>query len=249
MTAPARGTRGEPGSGTNVARVPSVDALRGIAIVAMIAYHFCFDLRYFGITTSDFYRDPFWLHARTAILSSFLLLAGVSLALAEQAPRGTVRFWRHFARIAACALAVSLASYLLFPRSYIWFGVLHAIAVSLMLIRPFATRPALAFAAGVAVIAAGIGWTSSHFDNRALGWVGFMPTKPVTEDYVPLFPWAGVMLIGVAAGHALIGNRFVAIASFARVPRAVQWLGRHSLFVYMVHQPLLIGLVYLFTRA
>jgi len=65
------------------ARVASIDAVRAIALIAMIAYHFCFDLRYFGVIRADFEHDPFWLGARTIILSSFLLLAGVSLVLAD----------------------------------------------------------------------------------------------------------------------------------------------------------------------
>ena len=88
-------------------RVPAIDALRGLALVAMIAYHFAFDLAYFRVTAWDFYRDPFWLHSRTLILSSFLLLAGVSLVLAQRTPQGRARFWPHVAAIAACALAVS----------------------------------------------------------------------------------------------------------------------------------------------
>src|SRR6185369_10090813 len=103
------------------ARIPAIDALRGLAIVAMILYHFAFDLAYFRVTASDFYHDPLWL------------LAGVSLALAQRSDSGRARFWRHVAMIAACAVAVSVASYLVFPRSYIWFGVLHAIALSLIL--------------------------------------------------------------------------------------------------------------------
>src|SRR2546427_429302 len=64
-------------------RVASIDALRAIALIAMIAYHFCFDLRYFGVITPDLEHGPSWLVARTLILSSFLLLAGVSLVLAD----------------------------------------------------------------------------------------------------------------------------------------------------------------------
>ncbi len=98
--------------------------------------------------------------------------------------------------IALAALAVSAASYLMFPRSYIWFGVLHAIAVSLVIAQLVVRRPALAVVAGIAVIVAGVTFESAAFDNRALGWLGFMTTKPLTEDYVPLFPWTGVLLVG-----------------------------------------------------
>ena len=150
--------------------------------------------------------------------------------------------------IAGCAVAVSVASYLVFPRSYIWFGVLHAIVLSLILIRPLAARPRIALVIGIAIIVIGNWVTSAWFDQRALGWLGFMTAKPITEDYVPLFPWMGVMLVGIAAGHALNRSEFRPVALFARWPRVLGWLGRHSLAVYMLHQPILIGLLYLAVR-
>jgi uncharacterized membrane protein len=226
-------------------REPALDALRGAAILAMVAYHFSFDLRHFGLTQWDFYRDPFWLNARTLILSSFLLIAGVSLVLAQRDRPTPVRFWRHVGTIAACAVAVSAASYLLFPASWIGFGVLHAIAVSLVLARPLVHRPALALAIGAAMIAAGNLYSNAMFDNRALGWLGFMTAKPRTEDYVPLFPWTGVLLLGIAAGHAAVRAEMRPIAFAARWPRWMAWAGRHSLAIYMVHQPLLLGLLWL----
>lgn len=229
-------------------RVPGLDALRGVAILAMIAYHFCFDLRYFGVTRSDFEHDWRWLTARTLILSSFLLIAGASAVLAQREPLPVARWLRHIAVIAGAALLVSAGSWLMFPRTYIWFGVLHAIAVSLLLARPLVQRPALAALVGVTVIASGLAFADPAFDNRALGWLGFMTGKPATEDYVPLFPWAGVLLVGIAAGHWLVRTRFVALAPLARLPGALRWLGRHSLIVYLVHQPLMIGVLWLATR-
>ena len=225
-------------------RVGGLDALRGLAVIAMVAYHFAFDLAYFRLTAQNFYRDAFWLHARTVILSSFLVVAGVSLVLAQSTAQGRARFWVHVGRIAACALAVTAGSYLMFPRSFIWFGVLHAIAVSVVLVRPLASRPWIALAIGIAIVLAGNLVSSTVFDSRALGWIGFMTGKPVTEDYVPLFPWTGVVLLGMAAGHALSRNRFAPVAPLARLPAAVQWLGRHSLAVYMIHQPLLLALLF-----
>ena len=237
-----------PGTGApSPARVAALDTLRGVAILAMIGYHFSFDLRHFGLTRWDFYGDPFWLNARTLILSSFLLIAGVSLVLADRNHLPPARFWRHVGTIGACALLVSAASYAVFPASWIWFGVLHAIAVSLLLARPLVCRPVLALVIGAAVIAAGNLYTNALFDTRAWGWIGFMTAKPRTEDYVPLFPWTGVLLLGIATGHALIRTDFRGIGWAATLPRWIAWLGRHSLAAYMLHQPLLLGFLYLVT--
>jgi len=222
-------------------RVEGLDALRGVAIVAMVAYHFCFDLRYFGVARWDFEHDIRWLAARTLILSSFLLIAGISAALARRDPAADARWPRHVAVIGGAALLVTAASAMMFPRSFIWFGVLHAIALSLLLARLLIDRPRAALAAGVIVIAAGVMLSSQHFDNRMLGWLGFMTGKPMTEDYVPLFPWSGVLFLGIAAGHALVASNFAMLAPLARMPRALRFLGRHSLAVYLVHQPLLLG--------
>ena len=222
-------------------RVEGLDALRGVAIVAMVVYHFCFDLRYFGVARWDFEHDIRWLAARTLILSSFLLIAGISAALARRDPAADARWPRHVAVIGGAALLVTAASAMMFPRSFIWFGVLHAIALSLLLARPLIDRPRAALTAGVIVIAAGVMLSSQHFDNRMLGWLGFMTGKPMTEDYVPLFPWSGVLFLGIAAGHALVASNFTMLAPLARMPRALRFLGRHSLAVYLVHQPLLLG--------
>jgi uncharacterized membrane protein len=243
----ARPTQGAAAASSDRTRIAGVDALRGLALGAMIAYHFCFDLRYFGLIRADFEHDPFWLGARTLILSSFLLIAGVSLALAERAGREPTRFWRHVAIIAISALAVSGASYALFPRSYIWFGVLHAIAVSLILARPLVPFPRAALAIGILVIVAGVGLSHPAFDTRAFGWIGFMTVKPTTEDYVPLFPWAGVLLCGVALGHARERVR-AAAAPLAAAPAWFLWAGRHTLAIYLLHQPLLLGALWLFVR-
>ena len=213
----------------------------------MIAYHFCFDLRYFGFARWDFEHDWRWLTARTLILSSFLLIAGVSAVLGAR--RGDVMHWlRHVGLIAGAALLVTAGSYVMFPRSFIWFGVLHAIAVSLVVANPLVRRPFVAAIAGAVVIVAGVVYANPAFDWRVLGWVGFMTAKPVTEDYVPLFPWTGVLFLGVALGHLLTRTEFCAIAPLARLPRWLAFLGRHSLAVYLLHQPLLFALLWLATR-
>ena len=247
----ARSTRPAPPRAATIpapARVDGLDALRGTAILAMIAYHLCFDLRYFGMLHADFEHDPRWLLARTLILSSFLLIAGISAVLASRVHAAPGASWRRVARVGVAALAVSAASYLMFPQSFIWFGVLHAIALSLLLTRPLVARPALALLAGLIVIAAGATFDAPAFDNRALGWIGFMTRKPMTEDYVPLVPWTGVMLLGIALGHALVRSHFRALAPLSRAPFGLRAAGRHSLAVYLAHQPLMIAAIALLAR-
>ena len=232
----------------SVPRIAALDALRGIAIVAMIVYHLCFDLRHFGVVRWDFEHDIRWLSARTAILSSFLLIAGISAVVARRNAASDARWLRHVLRIGAAALLVTIGSMFVFPNSFIWFGVLHAIALALLLARPLIDRPRAAFAIGAAIIVAGVTLASPQFDNRMLGWLGFMTGKPVTEDYVPLFPWSGVLLLGLAAGHWLAARDFAPLAPFSHLPRMLHFLGRHSLVVYLVHQPILFGLLMLLVR-
>ncbi len=250
---PAARARQSPAAAAAAARAPgrvvAVDMLRGLAIVAMVAYHFAFDLRYFGVTHSDFEHARFWLTARATILSTFMATVGVSLALADAAHTGLPRHLARVARIAACALLVTLASVALFPQSFIYFGVLHAIAVTSVVAWPLRGKPATATVLGIAVVAAGLAFSHPAFDARALSWIGFMTHKPRTEDYVPLFPWAGMTFIGIGIGHALRRDAFAAVAALAHAPRALAFLGRHSLAVYMLHQPVLIGALWLVLRA
>jgi hypothetical protein len=113
-----------------------LDALRGVAIIWMAAFHFIFDLNHFGlIARQDFYRDPFWTWQRTAIVTLFLCCAGAGQVVAWRQGQTRRRFVRRWLQILDCALLVSVASAVMFPRSWISFGVLHAIVVMLLLLR------------------------------------------------------------------------------------------------------------------
>jgi uncharacterized membrane protein len=226
-----------------------LDALRGAAIVWMAVFHLCFDLNHFGWMQprQDFYADPFWTLQRSAIVSLFLFCAGVSQAVALAAGQGWGRFWRRWAQVAGCALLVSAGSALMFPHSWISFGVLHGIALMLVLGRLVAPLPGPALVAlGAVLLALSHAWAHPFFDSRWTNWVGLVTRKPVTEDYVPLLPWWGVMLWGQAAGRWLLARRaHVLSGRLPRVARPLAVLGRWSLSFYMLHQPVLIGLLML----
>ena len=237
-SSPAATTRAKSPS-----RIAGVDALRGGALCLMFVYHFSFDLRYYHVIGADFEHDPFWLAFRALIVASFMALVGISLVLADRAGATAAHFWKRIGIIAACALAASLGSYLLFPRTFIYFGILHCIAVASVLAWPLVRHPRVALAIGIAVIVAGFAFSHPLFDERAWSWLGFTTHKPATEDYVPLVPWAGVVLIGIALGQALRWTAFRPLVPFAKAPRLLRFLGRHSLLVYMIHQPVLLGVL------
>jgi uncharacterized membrane protein len=226
----------------------------------MVLFHFSFDLNYYGLLSppQHFLSDPFWTGQRSTIVTLFLLCAGAGQAVALTAGQGWPRFWRRWARVAGCALLVSAGSALMFPRTWISFGVLHGMAVMLLLLR-WAVAPVLArwpaegwrvqlglWGVGALALMAPRWWASPVFDLAWGQWTGLVTHLPVTEDYVPVLPWLGVMLWGLAAGLWLLARRHTVLAG--NVPRSLQplaWLGRWSLSVYMLHQPLLIGAVLL----
>ncbi len=229
-------------------RFDRLDALRGLAIVWMAAFHFSFDLNDFHVLIpfQNFYADPFWTRQRVCIVSLFLLCAGLGQATAlhgrDGGPRFGARFWRRWSQIAGCAVLVSLGSAWMFPRSWISFGVLHGMAVMLILARLAAPLGGWLWPLGALAIALPQWVQQPFFDSRWTDWVGLVTHKPVTEDYVPVLPWLGVMLWGLAAGQWLLAHRRSVLAGpLPRVAAPLAGRGRWSLTFYMLHQPLLIG--------
>jgi uncharacterized membrane protein len=227
-------------------RFDRIDALRGAAIVWMAVFHFCFDLNHFGFWSpkQSFYTDPFWTSQRTVILGTFLFCAGLGQAVALEAGQSWPRFWRRWAQVAGCAVLVSIGSAFMFPKSWISFGVLHGIALMLIVCRLAAPLGrGLWIAALVALLLPWL-FRDPAFNVPALSWTGLVTRKPITEDWVPLLPWIGAMLCGLAAGQWLLQRRRSVVTG--ALPRALQRLavlGRWSLSFYMLHQPVLIGLV------
>jgi uncharacterized membrane protein len=228
----------------SASRFDRLDALRAVAILWMAVFHFCFDLNYFKFIQQNFYGDPFWTVQRSVIVSLFLFCAGLGQAVAWEQGQGWPRFWRRWAQVAGCALLVTAGSYLMFPRSYISFGVLHGIALMLIITRLTARFGPWLWPLGLVAIALPHVVRDSFFDTRFTNWVGLVTRKPVTEDYAPLLPWIGVMWWGLAAGQWVLKNRrewLTGALPAAMSPLAT--LGRWSLSFYMLHQPVLIGLL------
>jgi uncharacterized membrane protein len=225
-------------------RFDRLDALRGASIVWMVLFHFSFDLNLLGLITprQEFLRDPFWTTQRSCIVSLFLLCAGMGQALAAQAQQSWPRFWRRWGQVAFCALLVSLSSSVMFPKSWISFGVLHGIAVMLVLCRLAAPLGAWLWPLGALAWALPQFIVHPFFDTRWTNWLGLVTHKPVTDDYVPVLPWLGVMMWGLALAQGLLRLRPELMSGpLPMVLRPLAFLGRWPLTIYMLHQPLFIG--------
>jgi uncharacterized membrane protein len=231
------------------ARYWEIDALRGIAVIAMILYHFSYDLAYFGLFDVGFFRSGIGLNAARLIGGSFILLAGLSLTLSysralARAP-GRSLFPKYLARglrIFFYGLAITLLTWIVLPNEMIVFGILHLIGVSIILAYPFLNLKLPNVALGIVCIAFGMLLRGFDVDTPWLVWLGTDPTFFML-DYWPIFPWFGVILLGIFAGNVLCGDRRKQTSRATQRPRTIRpltFLGSHSLTVYLIHQPILL---------
>ncbi|WP_417686374.1 heparan-alpha-glucosaminide N-acetyltransferase [Roseibium sp.] len=228
-------------------RILALDALRGIAVVAMVIYHLSWDLSWFGHVEWNVAGGAGWRAFAALIAGTFLFVAGISLSLAHHDAIRWGPFLKREAVIVAAAAAVSVATFFAFGDTFVRFGILHAIAAASLIALPFTRLPAI-FAAAAAAFAATLPlWASGHvFDGQWLLWTGLGQPTYGAVDYVPLAPWSGATLLGVAVGKILIAHPDRAKASNEQLTgpagRGIRLAGRHSLAIYLLHQPLLYGL-------
>lgn len=220
-------------TGTISNRFSLIDSVRGFAVLLMIIFHFCFDLRYFGFVDWNVPNGPGWWQFRYLIISLFIGTVGISLSLAQGAGFHKSAFLVRQGKLLAAAAAISLMSVFMFPQSWIYFGILHFIFAASLICLLLVSRPRLALALGSLII---LGNLAGYFHPY---WPfvyasEFLPAY--TEDFVPFFPWLGVSFVGIYLGD-LIRRRQ---PDFCRVSEpATVYMGRHALVIYLIHQPLL----------
>ena len=222
-------------------RIPLVDFLRGLAFVAMVAYHFSWFATDAGLLDLPLRKSLGWQAFQKSIASAFFALVGVSLHLSGA--RGQ-SFWLRIGKLLGCAAVITITSLVLNPRRAVSFGILHSIAACSVLVRPLLRAPtSLFFVSGLGVVATGIWVSNPAFDHPALHWTGLSPRVPVTFDIQPLMPWLGVVMLGVVGGRWLQTASLAHAAVDGPLARLLRRIGRHSLFLYMAHVPVLVGLV------
>lgn len=239
-SAPARG------------RIELLDLARGIALLAMFVYHFAYDLSFFRLIRVDVVSDPGWRLFARLIAGSFLAIVGFSLILATRNGLNRKAYAKRFAMVAGAALLVTIGTWFAIPENFIFFGILHHIALASLLALPFLRLPALALAPiAAAWFALPFILGGEVFESEWLSWLGFGPW-PYTADFVPLFPWFACVLSGMALGKLALARApeggWALWRARSAPARLVALGGRNSLIVYLVHQPLFIGALMLFMQ-
>ncbi len=230
-------------------RLPFVDAARGAALAAMAVYHLIWNLAFFGLVAPELVQKPLFLAFGHSVAIAFLALVGVSLALAARDGLRLAAFWRRLAIVFAAAMLVSLVTSWIFPDSYIGFGILHCIVAASLLGLLFLDRPwPFAALAGLAVIIAPWLIAGAHFEAIHY-WSGLGTIEPRSNDWRPLFPWAGFTLLGLAGAQAFLARglpeRMTGWRESGAISRILTLGGRHSLAFYLAHQPVLFALVFI----
>lgn len=218
-----------------------LDLMRTLAIVLMVIFHFIYDLRYFGWISWDTPNGDGWRHFRYVILTLFFLCIGASLVYSHRDKFQAKTFFFRLAKVFFAAILITLMSLVMFAEQWIYFGVLQFIVIGSLFGALFIRFPKVALITGISIIIlTPLGWLSKRWPFEYFH--EFLPKY--TTDFVPLFPWLGVILLGIALAHSPwftkdwsvffhLNNDKTALIKKLALP------GKHSLVIYLLHQPLL----------
>lgn len=227
-------------------RLVVVDLARTLALAGMVVFHFTFDLELFGWLAQGTTVTGGWAVFARVVAGSFLFLSGVSLVLAHGAGVRWPSFRRRFLRVAGAALLVTVVTWVVIPQAFIFFGILHSIAlgslVGVLLIR-LPGEVLIGLAGVILWVDRSFGWDA--FNTLWLVWTGLGTGQPWTMDFVPVFPWLAAVLAGMGVAR-LMGRAglWVRLRGVGAGLAPLAWPGRHSLAIYLLHQPVLIALVW-----
>jgi len=222
-------------------RIIGLDIFRGLALLLMIIYHFNYDLSYFHITKIDLNSSQFFLIFRYTIISMFLISMGISLSLVHKKTILWKKLKKRILLLSLASLAVTIATYIVFPNSWIYFGILHFILLSSLITLPFLNYPKIALLFAILIL---VGSETNILTVHPL----FNFLQPIlhlprihTQDVIALFPWFGVVLLGTVIAyyelHKIIFTKKI-FNTNSKLNRVLKLMGQHSLLIYLIHQPI-----------
>lgn len=216
-----------------VKRFPFIDQVRGLAIVLMVFFHFFYDLNVFKFVAIDFKNNYFWWGLPRVIVFLFLLSVGMSLTLVHYPKIQWHKFNKRLGLLVFFAALISVSTYFLFPKKWIYFGTLHSIATCSLMALPFLRFPRINLAIAILLITPSV----------ILKWnIPWFQLNHFSMDYIPPFPWLGVVCLGVYFTHK---NWHKVTPPWNFLTKSLSYLGKHPLKIYILHQPILYGMAYL----
>lgn len=222
-------------------RLDWLDALRGCAIILMVIFHFFYDLSYFGWYDSDVSGVSNWLPLRYLIIGLFAFAMGVSLHVVHAKRFKPSAYARWLLKVFLAGLGVIVATYFVFPHNWVYFGILQFMLVASFGVMALLRWPLASVVVGVAMVVA------FRFGNIPYGWpiteIQFLFHNNISVDYVPLFPWLGVALIGAGVAQRLKHSVWLQQVG-VQAPHWIKRLGRHTLVIYLAHQPVMLGMMF-----
>jgi uncharacterized membrane protein len=222
----------------------------------MVFFHILFDLSFLKIASLDIYYSlsgsfPF------LVGGLFIFIVGISLTLSYNAIEEKLdqkqrhrKFLFRGSKIFGLGLFITMISWIYLTHGAIYFGVLHCIGLSIIIAYPFIKRYHFALPIGLVILGTGLIFRQITVNYPWLLWLGIRPEVFYTLDYYPLFPWLGVMLLGVYFGRVVYpnGSRIFNLPDLSRkLPIAsVRFIGQHSLLIYLIHQPIVVSIIMIF---
>ena len=219
-------------------RYLTIDVVRGFAVFLMIIFHVAFDLDSFGFVSIDFIDNAFWFSFPRFIVTLFLICVGMSLALAHKEGIRWAAVRRRFYKIGGWALVITMITYLLFRENFIYFGILHCIAITSVVGVFFVRLPKLSLAVCIILVV-----SNFIFQPTLVPMSAWLNVNPM--DYIPFYPWFGVVLLGIYL-ESINFHRIPIQRSFLTKPFEI--MGKHSLKIYLLHRPIIYGLIFLLAK-
>lgn len=221
----------------NKTRIWEIDFLRGIALILMICFHVIVDLRDFYHFDID-YLNSHWYFIGKISGILFIFISGISCTLSKNPVRRGIK-------VLLLGFLITVITFFIDDKLYIKFGILHFLGISMIISSFFINRKLVSILIlGTIIILLELVFKEINMHTEYLFPLGLKSLDFTAWDYYPMIPWFGVYLYGIFTGKAFYKDKKGLIKVYYREP--ISYIGRNSLIIYLLHQPLILGILYLF---